>query len=141
MKKTLSLFLALFMIFAYSPFVFAAENAETSVVENNMEFATKVAEIIKDDNNMLRIIGKLKKVPSDNVFSLAEETVISQDGRFVLQFSNEKDLSATALRISCMGNLNVSGMIFDRVSSSGAWRLTARLYSFCKPANFSIPGT
>lgn len=102
MKKTLSLFLALFMIFAYSPFVFAAENAETSVVENNMEFATKVAEIIKDDNNMLRIIGKLKKVPSDNVFSLAEETVISQDGRFVLQFSNENDL------LLCLDKLNSS---------------------------------
>lgn len=103
MKKTLSLFLALFMIFAYSPFVFAAENTEFSVAENNMEFATKVAEIIKDDdNNMLRIIGKLKKTPSDNVFSLAEETVISQDGRFVLQFSNENDL------LLCLDKLNSS---------------------------------
>ncbi|MBE6820925.1 MAG: hypothetical protein E7516_07725 [Ruminococcaceae bacterium] len=104
-KKITALILTLLMLSVYLPFTFAFEEKATDdcTAESNTEFAIKTAEIIKNEDNadeMLRIIGKFSVIPPDNAFSLANECVISDDGRFVLQFSDEKDL------LSCLDRLN-----------------------------------
>lgn len=102
-KKLTSALLSFLMLFACLPFSFAEETFDDYIAESNTDFAIKTAEIIKNEDNaaaMLRIMGKFSKMPSDNIFSLATESVISDDGRFVLQFSEEKTL------IDCLEKLN-----------------------------------
>ena len=99
MKKVLSLLFVLLILFNCSGFASFAEESPTSV-SDNMDFAVKTAEIIKNDSDMLRIIGKLHPLTSDFSFPYADSCVLSEDGRFVLQFSSEKDL------ISCLEKLN-----------------------------------
>lgn len=102
-KKLSALLLALIICFSCfsSGTVFAAKTVINTATTNN-DFAKTTAEIIKNDDtdSMLRIIGKFSKQPSDSVFSGASDTVISRDGRFVLQFSSEKKL------LSCLEKLN-----------------------------------
>lgn len=80
---------------------FAAKTIINTAITNN-DFAKTTAEIIKNDDTdfMLRIIGKFSKRPSDSVFSGASDSVISRDGRFVLQFSTEAEL------LACLEKLN-----------------------------------
>lgn len=101
-KKSLALLLAIIMLSAYPSFsgAFSAEQTEISVTENNTEFAKETAEIIKNDDSMLRIIGKFSKLPSEDEFALARKSVISESGRFVLQFSSENDLVACLDKLS-----------------------------------------
>lgn len=101
-KKITALLLVLFMLSAYVPFAgaFSAEQTEMSVAENNTEFAKETAEIIRNDDSMLRIIGRFNKMPSEDAFALASESVISESGRFVLQFPSEKDLAACLDKLS-----------------------------------------
>ena len=102
-KKLSALLLTLIICFSCfsSGTVFAAKTVINTAATNN-DFAKATAEIIKNDDtdSMLRIIGKFGKRPSDSVFSGASDTVISRDGRFVLQFSSEKKL------LSCLEKLN-----------------------------------
>lgn len=93
-KKAIALLLTFFMLSAYFPFAFAVET-DNHLAESNTDFAIKTAEIIRDEENsaaMLRIIGKLGNNTADFVFPFAESSVVSQDGRFVLQFSSEQEL-------------------------------------------------
>lgn len=112
MKKSLSLFLALLIVsvHCFCGFSFVAEASSIESASNNTEFAIETAKIIKDSDSpssMLRIIGKFSKKPSDSVFSQAEKSVVSDDGRFVLQFSSEKAL------FSCLEQLkNNSDIIY-----------------------------
>ncbi len=102
MKKALSLLFALLILFNCSGFASFAEENPTSV-SDNMDFAVKTAEIIKNDSDespMLRIIGKLHSETSDISFPYTDDCVLSEDGRFVLQFSSEKKL------LSCLEKLN-----------------------------------
>ena len=101
-KKISSLVIALLICFSciINEIAFATEHTELDFETSNTEFAQKTAEIIKSDDSMLRIIGRVSKAPSDDVFSLANESVISDYGRFVLQFSAEKDL------LACLDKLN-----------------------------------
>lgn len=104
-KKITALILAFLMISVCLPFTFAFEETgiDGCTAESNTDFAIKTAEIIKNEDDadaMLRIMGKFSIMPSDDVFSLANECVISDDGRFVLQFSDEKDL------LDCLDKLN-----------------------------------
>lgn len=102
-KKLSALLLALIICFScfLNGTVFAA-NTVINTVSTNNDFAKTTAEIIKNDDtdSMLRIIGKFSKRPSNSVFSGASDAVISRDGRFVLQFSSEKNL------LSCLEKLN-----------------------------------
>lgn len=104
-KKIPSLLLAFLMITAHFPYTpaFAEEYTDCCSAETNTEFAIKAAEIIRNEENpdsMLRIIGKCSKKLSDSVLAYAENYVFSQDGRFILQFTAEKDLSV------CLDELN-----------------------------------
>lgn len=104
-KKITALILAFLMLSVYLPFTFAFEETgiDDYTPESNTEFAVKAAEIIKNEDDsdaMLRIMGRYGKKPSDDAFSLAKECVISDDGRFVLQFSDENDL------LTCLDKLN-----------------------------------
>ncbi len=92
-KKSLSLLLSTFLFFGN--FIFASAEKTTDSAENNFDFAVKTAEIIKDnESSMLRIIGKITPDAKKFDFSYASESVFSQDGRFVLQFSTENELLA-----------------------------------------------
>ncbi len=73
---------------------FESDYSEHNAEESNTQFAQKTAEIIKKDDtsSMLRIMGKFSEKPSVSIFTDAEDAVISDDGRFVLQFSTEKEL-------------------------------------------------
>lgn len=104
-KKIPSLLLAFLMITAHFPYTpaFTEEYTDCRSAKTNTEFAIKAAEIIRNEENpdsMLRIIGKCSKKPSDSVLAYAENYVFSQDGRFILQFTAEKDLSV------CLDELN-----------------------------------
>lgn len=104
-KKIPLLLLAFLMITAHFPYIpaFAEEYTDCRSAETNTKFAIKAAEIIRIEENpdsMLRIIGKCSKKPSDSVLAYAENCVFSQDGRFILQFTAEKDLSV------CLDELN-----------------------------------
>ncbi len=102
MKKTLSLLFVLLIVSNCFYFASFAEENLTSA-SDNMDFAVKTAEIIKndsDESSMLRIIGKLHPETSDFNFPYIADCVISEDGRFVLQFSSEKEL------LSCLEKLN-----------------------------------
>ncbi len=111
-KKTVSLLLAqlicLGCVLGGLPIVSVAE-ASVASAENNFDFAVKTAEIIKSNNeaSMLRIIGKLRSYTKDFDFSYASDYVVSDDGRFVLQFETEKELA------SCLEMLqNNPGVIY-----------------------------
>ena len=95
MKKLLSLTLALFVFFNCFCFVTFAED---TAAENNTDFAVKAAEIIKNDANeaeMLRIIGRLRSDAAKFDFPYISDCVVSDDGRFVLQFSSEENIKAS----------------------------------------------
>ena len=95
MKKILSLTLALLVFFNCFCFVTFAED---TAAENNTDFAVKAAEIIKNDDNeaeMLRIIGRLRSDATKFDFPYISDCVVSDDGRFVLQFSTEENLKAS----------------------------------------------
>ncbi len=124
-KKLSALLLALIICFSCfsSGTVFAAKTVINTAATNN-DFAKTTAEIIKNDDtdSMLRIIGKFSKRPSESVFSGASDAVISRDGRFVLQFSSEKNL------LSCLEKLNKNSDIIyaerDRPVYTEALELT-----------------
>ena len=99
MKKLLSLLLTLIVFSNCFCFVSFAED---TVAECNTDFAVKTAEIIKNDkeNDMLRIIGKFRSDTTNFDFPYISDCVVSQDGRFVLQFSSEEKL------FSCLDELN-----------------------------------
>ncbi len=99
MKKVLSLLFVLLILSNCFYFASFAEENLTSA-SDNMDFAVKTAEIIKNDSDMLRIIGKLHSEKSDFSFPYTDNCVVSEDGRFVLQFSSEKDL------LLCLEKLN-----------------------------------
>lgn len=104
-KKITALLLSFLLLSVYFPFAFATENTE--IAENNMDFATKTAEIVKESDSALRILGKFSKKPSDDIFSLAEDSVVCEDGRFVLQFSSEERLA------ECLEKLNADpGIVY-----------------------------
>lgn len=107
MKKSISLFLALLI---FSSCCFCGAAVDTDIPTDNTAFAVKTAEIIKDADNqpsMLRIIGKSESKLSDSAFPLADAAVISDDGRFVLQFSSEEKL------LSCLEELkNTPNIIY-----------------------------
>lgn len=103
MKKTLAIFLAILMIGAQSilGFAFSVNDEAVELVEDNTDFAIETAEIISNDEaSMLRIIGKFKNIPSESLFENASDYVVSDDGRFVMQFSDEKEL------FDCLEKLN-----------------------------------
>ncbi len=130
-KKLSALLLALIICFSCfsSETVFAANTVINTATTNN-DFAKTTAEIIKNDDtdSMLRIIGKFSKRPSDSVFSGASDAIISRDGRFVLQFSSEKNL------LSCLEKLNKSPDIIyaerDRPIYTEALELTEEYLSW-----------
>ena len=95
MKKTLAIFLTLWMIAAQSMlgFAFSANDEAIETVADNTDFAVETAEIISNaESSMLRIIGKAKSIPSDLILENTVDYVVSDDGRFVLQFPSEKAL-------------------------------------------------
>ena len=103
--KTVSVLLATVISFSCSMGGIAVSAEETYIdsADSNFDFAVKTAEIIKNDDNktpMLRIIGKLRTAATDFDFPYASDCVVSDDGRFVLQFSSEKKL------LSCLEKLN-----------------------------------
>ncbi len=103
MKKTLAIFLALCMIVAQSilGFAFSVSDETVELVTDNTDFAIETAEIVSSSEaSMLRIIGKFKTIPSDSLFENVSDYVVSDDGRFVLQFSSEKEL------LDCLEKLN-----------------------------------
>lgn len=105
LKKISALLLALLICFTCfsGEIAFGTGYAEYDTEASNTEFAQKTAEIIKNESNpssMLRIIGRFSKKPTDSAFSDAEDAVISDDGRFVLQFSSEEKL------LDCLEKLN-----------------------------------
>ena len=103
-KKSFSLILAL--IFAFGCFGTIGFSAETETEEtfaavSNNDFAVKAAEMVKaDEASMLRIIGMLCEGASAVDFSYACDAAVSENGMFVLQFTNEADLNA------CLAELN-----------------------------------
>ena len=102
MKKVLSLLFVLLILSNCFYFASFAEENLTSA-SDNMVFAVRTAEIIKndsDESSMLRIIGKIHPETSDFKFPDITDYVISDNGRFVLQFSSEKEL------LSCLEKLN-----------------------------------
>lgn len=130
-KKLSALLLALIICFSCfsSETVFAANTVINTAATNN-DFAKTTAEIIKNDDtdSILRIIGKFSKRPLDSVFSGASDAVISRDGRFVLQFSSEKNL------LSCLEKLNKNPDIIyaerDRPIYTEALELTEEYLSW-----------
>ncbi len=99
--KAISVLLASLMCLScfMSGFFVSAEENYLDSTESNFDFAIKTAEIIKNDDNetsMLRIIGKLRSDPTDFEFPYISDSVVSDDGRFVLQFTTEAEL------ISCL---------------------------------------
>lgn len=95
-KKSISLLLAL--IVCFSCFGTIGVSAETIFAEkavSNNDFAIKAAEMVKkDEESMLRIIGKLRTQASEFAFPYASDAVLSESGMFVLRFENESDLLA-----------------------------------------------
>lgn len=93
-KKLISLLLAAMICvgcFMGGFSVSAQEKVE--ITENSFDFAVKTAEIIKNnESSMLRIMGKLRRASAVSDFAYATDCVISDDGRFVMQFSTEKEL-------------------------------------------------
>ena len=82
-------------------FAFSVNDEAVELVEDNTDFAIETAEIISNDEaSMLRIIGKFKNIPSESLFENASDYVVSDDGRFVMQFSDEKEL------FDCLEKLN-----------------------------------
>ncbi len=102
--KTVSLFLALLICFGgfIGGVSVSAEEDAVGSAESNFDFAVRTAEIIKNnsESSMLRIIGKFRNIPSDSFFEKTVDSAISDDGRFVLQFSDEENLKA------CLDELN-----------------------------------
>ncbi len=102
MKKILSLVLA--FVISSGCFCFGfSEEANAVSPESNFDYAVRTAEIIKnsdDDSSMLRIIGKLRPDSTDFDFPYISDCAVSDDGRFVLQFSTENELAA------CLNELN-----------------------------------
>ena len=94
--KLTSLFLAVVVCFGSFAGGFSVSAEETAdIAQSNFEFAVKTAEIIKNnENSMLRIIGKLRSEISDFDFPCDSDCVVSEDGRFMLQFSAEKELES-----------------------------------------------
>ncbi len=72
----------------------SAEQNYTNSAESNLDFAVKAAEIIKNNNgaSMLRIMGKLRSDVENPDFPYVSDCAVSDDGRFVLQFSSENEL-------------------------------------------------
>ena len=94
-KRFVSALLAVILCFGCFISGISVSAEETDTAEINFDFAVKTAEIIKNnDDSMLRIIGKLRSGISGFDFPHASDCVISEDGRFVLQFSSEKELTA-----------------------------------------------
>jgi len=103
MKKTFAILLTLCIVVTQIIIGFAVSSNSKTVetVSDNTDFAIEAAEIISDaEASMLRIIGKFRNIPSDSFFENAVDYVVSDDGRFVLQFSSEKEL------LSCLEKLN-----------------------------------
>ena len=96
MKKFLSV-LSFLIIISQICFGVSAEpeGADIDCAESSFEFAVKAAEFVKSDpdGSMLRIIGKLRCEESGVDFSLASDYVVSDDGRFILQFECEEELA------------------------------------------------
>lgn len=95
-KKNISLLLALLMSFNcyFYGVAVSADSDNTVSAENNLDFAVKAAEIIKNNNeaSMLRIIGKFRSDVENPDFPYVSDCAFSDDGRFVLQFSSENEL-------------------------------------------------
>lgn len=96
-KRVSALLLSLLIFFGCfaDGIAVASEHIELNAEVSNTEFAKETAEIIKNKDNssaMLRITGRFGKEPADSAFDGADDTVISEDGRFVLQFSSEEKL-------------------------------------------------
>lgn len=102
MKKIFSLLLALFICFGcLSCGISASADEAFGDAESNFDFAVKTAQLVKNnDASMLRIMGKLKTDTADFAFSGISDCVVSDDGRFVLQFESEIEL------VSCLEALN-----------------------------------
>ncbi len=102
MKKNVNKAFSLLAVFLFCSSCFvcsfpaAAEEAYIEFAKNSFDFAVKTAEVIKNDSDgsMLRIIGKLRYGATPFDFPLASDCVVSDDGRFMLQFSREDDLVA-----------------------------------------------
>lgn len=92
------------MIFGQFCISFSVSAEETNVdfSESNFNFAVEAAEIVKNNNEseMLRIIGKFSSDATEFDFPYISDCVVSDDGRFVLQFSTEENLQA------CLNELN-----------------------------------
>ncbi len=100
MKKSImkltSLLLTVIICFGCFTGGFSVSAEEKSdIAQSNFDFAVKTAEIIKNnEDSMLRIIGKLRSEFSGFDFPYDSDCVVSEDGRFVLQFSAEKELES-----------------------------------------------
>ena len=99
MKRTISLLLVSQICSARFSYRSAfATDSNYCLEENNTEFAVKSAEIIKNDDNeaeMLRIIGRLRSDVEKFDFPYISNCIVSENGRFVLQFSSEENLKAS----------------------------------------------
>ena len=93
-KKLISLILAAVLcVGCFMGGISVSAQEDTDVMENSFDFAVKTAEIIKNnESSMLRIMGKLRHASAVSDFPYSTDCVISDDGRFVMQFSTEKDL-------------------------------------------------
>lgn len=93
-KKLISLILAAVLgVGCFMGRISVSAQEDTDVMENSFDFAVKTAEIIKNnESSMLRIMGKLRHASAVSDFPYSTDCVISDDGRFVMQFSTEKDL-------------------------------------------------
>ncbi len=104
MKRIISLLLVSLICSACFSYRLAfATDSNSCLEENNTEFAVKSAEIIKNDNNeaeMLRIIGRLRSNVAKFDFPYISNCIVSENGRFVLQFTSEQEL------VYCLNELN-----------------------------------
>lgn len=80
--------------------IFASANTSDEnikIVSDNTAFAIETAEMINEAENsasMLRIIGKTRNPNFDFEKFVSADAVVSEDGRFVLQFKSENELLA-----------------------------------------------
>ncbi|MBR4857547.1 MAG: hypothetical protein IKU08_00020, partial [Clostridia bacterium] len=103
MKKISAIFLTICIVLAQIiiGFVVSTDNETVETIADNTDFAIETAEIVSNDEaSMLRIIGKFRNVPSASAFENAADYVVSDDGRFVMQFSSENEL------LECLDKLN-----------------------------------
>ncbi len=95
MKRFISIIFVLILLYSQTSIMgYAYKDFKLVFANNNLEFAIESSIIIDESGNNFNelVVGRFKEIPYNIELDGLKKAVISRDGRFILQFSNEKNM-------------------------------------------------